>query len=50
MLQILQGCFPRSEELRIFFDVTFAICIALCFMKHIKRQKAGLKNPAYFIF
>lgn len=24
--------------------------VLLVFMKHIKRQKAGLKNPAYFIF
>ena len=49
MLQILQGCFPRSEELRIFSMLRLQY-VLLVFMKHIKRQKAGLKNPAYFIF
>lgn len=49
MLQILQGCFPRNEDLRIFSMLRLQY-YCLCFMKHIKRQKAGLKNPAYFIF
>ena len=49
MLQILQGCFPRSEDLRI-FSILRLLYVLLVFYEAHKRQKAGLKNPAYFIF
>lgn len=49
MLQILRALFSAERGLAYFFDVTFAICIACVYETH-KRQKAGLKNPAYFIF
>lgn len=49
MLQILQGCFPRSEDLRIFSMLRLQYVLLVFYETH-KRQKAGLKNPAYFIF
>lgn len=38
MLQILQGCFPRSEELRIFSMLRLQY-VLLVFMKHIKDKR-----------
>lgn len=42
MLQILQGCFPRSEELRIFSMLRLQYVLLVFYEAH-KRQKAGLK-------
>lgn len=49
MLQILQGCFPRSEDLRIFSMLRLQYVLLVFYETH-KKTKAGLKNPAYLSF
>ena len=50
MLQILQGCFPRSEELRIFSMLRLQYVLLVFYETHKKNKRPVLKNPAYFIF
>ena len=49
MLRILQTLFFAERGFALLLDVMFAIVLLVFYEAH-KRQKAGLKNPAYFIF
>lgn len=49
MLQILQGCFPRSEDLRIFSMLRLQYVLLVFYETH-KKTKGRIENPAYFIF
>ena len=47
MLQILQGCFPRSEELRIFSMIRLQYVLLVFYETH-KKTKGRIEKSCLF--